>query len=133
MASGLLAPSHETCGQCHETVKTSPMTKCDACHRLPSSAEASAAKWRVAAKFTHDTHQKDVRTAPMVEPTAIGWKRVDANGAQKLECTVCHLKIDSGENPKMKTCHQCHDGVFSFKDTGFECARCHGPVEVKGS
>jgi hypothetical protein len=133
VAGSLLAPHHEVCAQCHETHKTSPMKKCDACHRLPTAVEAAQAKWRVDAKFRHDTHQKDVRTAPVVDPAALGWSRVDKSNAAKLECNVCHLEIDSGENPKMKTCHQCHDGVFSFKDTGFECVRCHGPVEEKGT
>jgi c(7)-type cytochrome triheme protein len=133
MASGLLAPNHEVCGQCHENTTDAPMTKCDGCHRLPSEQEQQSAKWQVDQKFTHDTHQIDVRTAQVVDTATIGWARVDKSTAGKLDCTTCHLKIDSGENPKMKTCHTCHDGVLAFKDTGFGCARCHGPIQEKGS
>jgi hypothetical protein len=132
IAGSLLAPGHELCSQCHETHKTSPMTKCGACHRSLAPNEQRT-KWAVNQKFTHDTHQVDVRTAKVVNASAIGWKRVEKSSAQKLQCAVCHTGIDTGERPKMKSCHTCHDGTFAFKDTGHECTRCHGPVQEKGS
>ncbi len=131
IAGGLMAPGHELCAQCHETLKTQPMTKCEGCHRT-LKPEEQPTKWAVTEKFKHETHRVDVRTAKVIDAAALGWKRADAASAKKLDCAVCHQQIDGGQNPRMQTCRTCHDGTLAFKDTGFACARCHGPVDVEG-
>lgn len=110
--ANLMAPGHELCAQCHETLEKAPMTKCDGCHRLPTPAEKPT-EWSVAAKFTHETHRTDVRSKGT------------------LACEVCHQSIDAQPTPEMKSCRVCHDGTHAFKDTGFACARCHGPKAVE--
>ena len=102
------------------------MRKCEACHRSPKPGERT--KWAVDAKFQHLTHRIDVsRTAKVVDTSTVGWGAVDKSTATKLDCTVCHATLDSGKNPAMQACRTCHDGQHAFKDTGFACARCHGP------
>jgi hypothetical protein len=113
VAATLLAPSHEECARCHETIPAQPMTKCEGCHRPFTPADAPS-EWSVAAKFPHDRHQ------------------VDARSKQPMPCAECHgSAIDTKPFPEMKQCRACHDGSLAFKDTGFECYRCHGPLEAK--
>jgi hypothetical protein len=111
------------------------MTACGACH-APAGPEKLRSEWSTAARFAHDSHQRDVRTATVTDPSAEGWKRVDASGAAALPCESCHAnarKAGDGEavtHPQMADCAACHDGGLAFKTTGFGCVRCHGAAET---
>ncbi len=130
-----LAPSHARCAECHASKNGPPMTACGACH-APAGPEKLRSEWSTAARFAHDSHQRDVRTATVTDPSAEGWKRVDASGAAPLPCESCHAnarKAGDGEavtHPQMADCAACHDGGLAFKTTGFGCVRCHGAAET---
>lgn len=129
---GLLAPKHALCAGCHESAKKPPMTECASCHHPMDGGEKGRTAdevWRVAPRFSHDTHRMDVRTARETSPQASGWARVDPSTARPTECRTCH-EVATGDlpgHPKMAACGACHDGRQAFKVTGFFCARCHSP------
>lgn len=130
------APQHKWCGSCHEQLSKPSMHDCGGCHQLRGAPPGPTADnpWSVAARFSHDAHRADVRTArPLTEaPAALGWARFDAASAQPLACESCHAGMaqvgagDTAARPKMADCAACHDGDHAFKVTGFDCAKCHG-------
>jgi len=147
--AGVLAPQHELCASCHESLSEPKMTDCNGCHKLETGGRAASAEapgaWRTGGNFAHETHRTDVRTAKEVDKAATGWKRYDAASATALDCKACHGNVlDAGAGdrlprPTMAGCGTCHNGAFAFKTTGFECVRCHGasasaaPAAPKGS
>ncbi len=135
------APQHRWCGSCHQQLAEPPMQACGGCHKLGGGPAVAAAasqpsdRWRVAAKFEHDTHRMDVRTAtPLASPTGdTGWARFDRSTAKTLDCEACHANMatvgvgDAAARPGKPACETCHAGERAFKVTGFGCATCHGP------
>lgn len=118
---GFLVLAHKDCSTCHAEFAKPAMTDCGGCHKLESTSKAPEGnstdpRWRVAAKFRHETHRTDPRN----------------NGVQ--DCRSCHgdvLTVAAGERiprPSMQGCAEgCHDGTVAFKATGFNCSKCHGP------
>ena len=137
--AGILAPSHLRCASCHEALSPPRMTECEACHVRPGEAlapPASGPEWRVRDKFDHDDHRVDVRTADAVSATGQGWDRYARDSAEALPCADCHRDVRTADGvpprPGKPDCTGCHDGDHAFKTSGFECARCHGPVRPQG-
>ncbi|MCB9529288.1 MAG: cytochrome c3 family protein [Myxococcales bacterium] len=135
------APGHARCASCHLQLARPHMDACDACHIpdgdvTPAGAPAADDRWRVAARFSHEAHTRDPRTAMLRSPAGeIGWGRFDRATAQPLDCVACHAGMarvdadDRAARPTKADCAQCHQGTYAFKVTGFRCARCHGPAE----
>jgi c(7)-type cytochrome triheme protein len=119
-----LAPAHRDCAACHAEFARPAMSDCGGCHKLEPTSKSAAAetdpKWRVRAKFQHETHRQDARSG------------------QQLGCTACHgdvLSVAPGARiprPSMKDCSTCHNGTVAFKTTGHDCAKCHGPASPGG-
>jgi c(7)-type cytochrome triheme protein len=111
--------SHGTCAPCHGQDAAPKMNQCGGCHQLGKPSGALAARdpsfvYYVRDKFRHDQHGTDPRSG---QPTT---------------CLFCHTQVVQAQRladigrPNMKQCDACHDGKSAFKDTGFECYRCHG-------
>lgn len=138
VTADVLAPQHGLCASCHEALSSPVMTECAECHVASGSELArvlpkNGGKWVVTAKFEHDGHRRDVRTAKVADAAKKGWERYDASSAEPLECRSCHgdvLETDGiPPRPGKKDCTACHDGNYAFKTSGFGCAKCHGPKE----
>lgn len=117
-APGLLAPSHQLCAGCHESLQKPLMTSCGDCHSLEAARTAAAqraAGWSVRAMFSHDRHRdREQRAGP--------------------ECLSCHVGTGVSEgpppHPQKSGCETCHaSGKTAFSVTGFGCHRCHGAAE----
>lgn len=116
-----LAPVHKDCATCHAEFAKPTMTECGGCHELEPTKKKGAEtdpKWRVSAKFQHETHRQDPRNK------------------QALDCRACHgdvLNVAPGQRiprPTMQGCGDCHNGTIAFKATGHDCTKCHGPVRT---
>lgn len=101
LSSDNLRPTHDNCVSCHEEQINNT---CGFCHKDPDNIEAAAAPAR-AINFSHENHvaMKDV------------------------ECTTCHLGLDTVEYataknmPTMATCTSCHNNVKATN----ACESCH--------
>ena len=91
---------------------------CSACHQRGLERrredDGAARPWSVRARFRHDRHATDPRTAT------------------PLPCVTCHAGVAAAaalaaiRPPGKPECAPCHDGKTAFKLSGHGCARCHG-------
>lgn len=131
---GWLAPSHALCASCHQALNLPNMSDCVGCHAQTKAEGVSTldGMWRVVAKFKHDDHREDILTAKPLGTMGRGWVKYDRSTAQDADCSDCHQQVAEAPGavprPAKASCEPCHNGDHSFKVTGFDCAKCHGPA-----
>jgi hypothetical protein len=101
-----LLPGHSVCADCHDVQAA---TDCGKCH-LQAKPQLSPRIEEYSSKFNHALH----------------------TGPAKLECTVCHMNLDStlapeqvGHLPRMADCMTCHQ----TRGVKTECSVCHVPSD----